>query len=136
MKEMIYSKDNKIELLYNSIYEGVHYYIISYGTHPCAYIEIPRNHPYYGKDYLELDKIFSVHGGFTYAKDSLRLSNGVKLASSWFLGWDYAHLGDYMGFYEDSRIKNELLKKWTVEEIILECKKAIKELLEVSNGRL
>lgn len=136
MKEMIYSKDNKIELLYNSIYEGVHFYIISYGTHPCAYIEVPRNHPYYGKGYLELDKIFIVHGGFTYAKDFLRLSNGVKLVSSWFLGWDYAHLGDYMGFYEDSRIKNELLKKWTVEEIILECKKAIKELLEVSNGRL
>lgn len=136
MKEMIYSKDNKIELLYNSIYEGVHYYIISYGTHPCAYIEVPRNHPYYGKGYLELDNIFSVHGGFTYSNDYLRTSDSTKIVSSWFLGWDYAHLGDYMGFYEDSKIKNELLKKWTVEEIILECKKAIKELLEVSNGRL
>lgn len=136
MKEMIYSKDNKIELLYNGIYEGIHFYIISYGTHPCAYIEVPRNHKYYGRNYLELDEIIDVHGGFTYSNDYLRTSDSTIIVSSWFLGWDYAHLGDYMGFYEDSKIKNELLKKWTVEEIILECKKAIKELLEVSNGRL
>ncbi len=41
MKEMIYEPTKKIELLYNDIYKGYHFYIISYGTHPCCYVEIP-----------------------------------------------------------------------------------------------
>lgn len=37
MKEMIYTVENKRELLYNNIFLGFHYYILNLGTHPTAY---------------------------------------------------------------------------------------------------
>lgn len=52
MKEMIYkgSVENEqkvIDMLDEGIYKGFHYVIVSYGIHPCAYIEIPEGHKLY-----------------------------------------------------------------------------------------
>lgn len=46
MKEMIYKNymengQEVIEILDEGVYKGFHYVIVSYGTHPCAYVEIP-----------------------------------------------------------------------------------------------
>lgn len=51
--------------------------------HRCGYVSVPTEHPWYGKDYNEVD--LDVHGGVTYAgmRDDL-----------WWFGYDCAHLGD------------------------------------------
>ena len=47
--------------------------------HLCGYIEVDADHPWYGKDYNNVDA--DVHGGLTYC------------TSGWF-GFDCAHAGD------------------------------------------
>ena len=51
--------------------------------HRCGYVGVSKYHPWYGKDYNEVD--LDVHGGLTYAgmRDDL-----------WWFGYDCAHLGD------------------------------------------
>lgn len=131
MKEMQYQADRDIELLDSGIYKNYNYYILSLGTHPTAYIEIPKDNKIYKKDYSEID--LYVHGGLTYSRNFLWISEEKKL-EGWFIGWDYAHYGDYLGyelmFPENLRIKEE--KKWTTEEILEEVKDAISQL-EVLN---
>ena len=58
-----------------------------------------------------------MHGGITYSEDGLYIKDG-QIIDGWFIGWDYAHCGDYMGYYE--KIPGSLRlgeKKWTTEEI-------------------
>lgn len=132
MKKMIYQKDRKIELLHNDIYNGYHYYILNLGTHPTAYIEIPKKSKLFGKSYnaiydsgIDLD----VNGGLTYSSSELWTSENVSITNSWFIGWDYAHCTDWYGGFDEQF--NEGNKKWTVEEIIEECKTAIDQLVSI-----
>mgnify|MGYP001032403433 CR=1 FL=1 len=54
-----------------------------------------------------------MHGGLTYSRDFLWISKERKL-QGWFIGWDYAHYGDYVGyelmFPKEFKIREE--KKW------------------------
>ena len=133
MKKMIYQKDRKIELLYQGKYKGYKYYILNLGTHPTAYIEIPKNNALFKKHYDKID--LNVHGGLTYSESILSISENEKAEGEWFIGWDYAHCNDYAGFYDEmdfiSRYYN--LKKWTTEEIKQECENAIDELKDMGN---
>jgi len=132
---MIYQADIKRELLYKNTYKDFNYYIMSMGTHPTAYIEIPKNNKFYKMDYNKIYDIcdVDVHGGLTYSNSYLR---DIK-DNSWFIGWDYAHAGDYMGYYKDfskygistiNSLQDE--KKWTTEEIIEDCKRGIDSIIE------
>ncbi len=132
MKEMIYQKDRKIELLHNDIYKNYHYYILNLGTHPTAYVEIPKKSNLYGKNYNDID--IMCHYGLTYGRSELYTSENTKLDNSWFIGWDYAHCDDYCG-YEESM--PEFLqtkgKKWTTQEIIEECKNVIEQIINLES---
>lgn len=123
MKEMKYEKDRKIEILQNEKYKGYRYIILSLGTHPTAYIEIPKGHKLNGQDYDDID--INVHGGLTYADHQLM---GID-SENWYIGWDYAHLGDYLG-YEEGLFPRANHKRWTTEEIKKECEEAIDQLID------
>lgn len=129
-KEMIYQETRKIELLDSGQCCNYNYYILNLGTHPTAYIEIPRNHKCYIKSYNDID--IEVHGGLTYSKEYLYISEEQKLDNSWFIGWDYAHCGDYLGYEKifPSYLQTED-KKWTTEEIQQEVFKVCKQLEEL-----
>lgn len=137
IKQMEYQSDRKMELLHYDKYKGYNYYILNLGTHPTAYIEIPKRHKLYKQDYDDIYKMgydIDVHGGLTYSSNELM---GIK-TENWFIGWDYAHAGDYMGYYSDFNNWNIKTihsicddKKWTTEEIIKECKNAIKQIIEI-----
>lgn len=130
MKEMIYQKKNrKIEVLDTGEYLGFTYYILNLGTHPTAYIKIPKNHKYYKKDYEEID--LEVHGGLTYSSKCLGINENEKI-EGWFLGWDYAHCEDYTGYEEMYPIEFRTGgKKWTTEEIQKEVLDACNQLAGV-----
>lgn len=56
MKEMAYSSDPNAdrEILDEGYVHGYHYCIVSLGSHPCAYVEIPKDHPCYGLNYEKI----------------------------------------------------------------------------------
>lgn len=135
-KVMEYGKERRTELLYKGRYKNYNYYVLNLGTHPTAYIEIPKENKLYRKSYDEIYKIgcdIDVHGDLTYSDNELM---GVK-SENWFIGWDYAHCGDYCG-YEESMPESIRTygKKWTTEEIIEECKNAIDQIIDFESKEI
>jgi hypothetical protein len=125
MNEMIYTgtRLNLPEVLYSEEYKGYKFYILNLGTHPCAYVEIPKGNKFYEVEYDNID--IDCHCGLTYSNKSLRSVD----ESGWFIGWDYAHLGDYVGYFEYNYGED---KKWTTLEIYEECKNVIEQLVELN----
>lgn len=114
---------NPPEMLADGEYKGFHFYVLNLGTHPCAYIDVTDT-DLNGKDYSNID--IACHGGLTYSDEYLRTVD----KKGWFIGWDYAHWGDYVGYevlYSDNLRTNG--KKWTTDEIVSECKEVIDQLI-------
>lgn len=127
MKPMIYVPEflgNNYEILDEGNINGFDYKIINYGPHPCAYVSLPSNHKYYNEDYDNID--INCHGGLTFGRiTTFKPDKDIKF----WIGWDYAHLGDYSGldirYPSDFRVGG---KKWTTEEILEEVKNVICQL--------
>lgn len=132
-KQMEYSNRISVEVLARGKYKGYSFLILSLGTHPTAYVGLPMEHKYFGKDYNNINKedTLIVHGGFTYSKESVSMSN---LKDKWWLGWDYAHLGDYTGF-SPTGLHGRGGKQWTREEVLEDVKEVIKQLDVVKNNK-
>lgn len=132
MEEMIYSTKRKVEVLATGTYMGMEFYIMSLGTHPTAYIRIPRSSKFYEKDGDEID--LEVNGGITYSKYDLYISETEKV-KGWFIGWDYAHYGDYTG-YEKLLPKEYRIggHRWATEEIFEEVKSAIQQIKKMEKS--
>lgn len=129
MKEMKYQAERKKELLDSGKCMGYNYYILNLGTYPTAYIEIPKNHKYYLKNYDEIN--IDVHGGLSYSDNYLIVEN-EKLTNTWFIGWDYAHYDDFIGYELNYPLEFRTSgKKWTTEEIQEEVYSVCKQLKEV-----
>ena len=128
MKEMIYSAESKREILSTGYCFGLLYFILNLGLHPTAYIKIPNN--------LDIDdNDIDVHGGITYTGDHLWINENEKLDGK-FIGWDYAHYGDYAGYEE--KLPKELQtggKKWTAEEIYKEVREACYQIQKMKGEK-
>lgn len=124
MKQMIYSAvRTQPEQLAVGEYKGFNYYVLSMCTHPCAYIDVTDT-DLNGKDFCVID--LECHGGLTYSRNYLATVD----KKGWFIGWDYAHWGDYAGYemiYPEERQVGG--KKWHTEEIVAECKAVIDRIL-------
>ena len=119
------------KILMSGKYKNYQFYILSFGTHPTAYVEIPKGHKLYGKEYdtiYDMGVDIDVRGGLTYSHSSLI---DIK-QDSWFIGWDYAHYGDYFAKPSYSVFDlNDGSKKWTTLEMFEDVKKCIDKLKEV-----
>ncbi len=61
----------------------------------CGYIRVTPGHPWFEKDYAEIDA--SCHGGFTFARHGTACpTHGPE--AEWWLGFDCGHGGDGMDF--------------------------------------
>ncbi|MCI8618152.1 MAG: hypothetical protein HFJ60_08000 [Clostridia bacterium] len=115
MHEMRYQPTRTVEILETGYYMGLLYYILSLGTHPTAYIRVPKDNKFYGKEIEQIE--INVHGGITYSEEGLYIKNG-QVIDGWFIGWDYGHYGDYLGFEEKyPQPCRTGGKKWTTAEI-------------------
>ncbi len=113
MKEMIYKPTREKEILAAGAKNNIKFVVISHGTHPCAYVGVPKTHKLFGKEIDDLCDI-ECHGGVTYADD-----NVINLDyTRWWIGWDYAHYGDYSGssLIFDNHLDDD--KKYTTEEMV------------------
>ena len=124
MDDRIYGKN---ELVYYKKYRnGVTMAIMAMGSHPCTYVQFPGIDKV--KSYEHISMFAHVHGGFTFLGD--RDVFGLK--GEW-LGWDYAHFGDYIHIQVDD---NDLLfarrnmedHQYTLEELILEGEEVVEAL--------
>lgn len=81
------------------------------------------------KDYCE--NHIDCHGGLTYGRDYLSAVDTEKTNGKWYIGWDYAHYGDYMpnSYISMSGVYGEWEKRWTTEEIVAECKNVINQIV-------
>lgn len=118
-----FDKPSGYEILCQSWYMGYKVLIVNYFTHPCAYIGLRSNHKY---DHVYYEDIHDIdcHGGLTYSGDDHIVVKELQ-NSGWFIGWDYAHSGDWYGPYP---IPGD--KKWSTMEIINECMSVVNQLSE------
>ena len=129
MKEMVYKNHIEngqeiIDMLDEGVYKGFHYAIVSYGIHPCAYVEIPEEHKLYDTNDIKC------HGGITYvSKAGLIDPSKENHRDRHWIGWDYAHFGDYTHLPVNLEILNDG-KKWTTKEIFEEVNDVIEQLIK------
>ena len=129
MKEMIYSatRINPPERLADGEYKGFHFYVLTLGTHPCAYVDVTDS-DLNGTHYTDIN--IECHCGLTYSRDYLRTVD----KKGWFIGWDYAHYMDFAGY--ELAYPSDLQsggKHWTTEEIVVECKNVIEQIEGLPN---
>lgn len=133
MKQMQYKKlasndfGKKYEILAEGDFLDSHYLIVSFFSHPCAYIFYDEKHPLYKKDYSVInDEVeINVNGGLTYSRMGRSFKDGKSvLPDHWCLGWDYAHCDDFM-MCPTLDIEG---KKWTTAEILYQVKSAINDI--------
>ena len=117
IKEMKYSGTKPVERIAEGCYKGFDFYVLSFGTHPCAYIDVSDT-SLAGEDYDDID--INCHGGLTYSGNQLVTVD----KKGWFIGWDYAHLGDYRRdlYYSLNG------RQWTTGEIVEECINVIEQI--------
>ena len=127
MKEMVYQPAlKKRDILDSGEYNGYKYYIVSLGTHPCAYVEVPEGHICYGKCYEDAyDLDIDVHGGITFGDFGLK-----GISDKFLLGWDYNHYDDY--YFTMLPFMNAYKgKRWTTKEMLEDVKSVINRLREM-----
>lgn len=112
--EMVYQEKRERTLLACGTHKGLDYYVVSLGTHPCAYVDY--------KDYnVDEDDIYC-HGGVTYHEGVLYLPEGPLYGN--IIGWDYAHSGDYVTFSFFPGMKH------TTDEMIADCIDVIEQIVK------
>ena len=111
------------EIIAKGIYRGITFYVLSYRSHPSAYIDVGktcfRRIKNINKPALQT---LNCHGGITYSGNGIfGLVNLTK--KHWVIGWDYNHGGDF-----DGRHPNYGGKKHRTGEIVQECLRVIDQI--------
>lgn len=111
----------------------------------CGYVGVPETHPYFKKEYHEIENI-NVHGDLTFSDECSENELGVchpGYEKVWWLGFDCLHSGDYAPAYsqKSTLLDNliigfcqELPTYGTYRNIIYvqkECQKLAKQLKKV-----
>lgn len=132
MKEMVYTNEEKREWLDHDEYKGYEYVIMSLGTHPTAYVGIPAGEAIalFQEENLEESNCINVHGGITYDNSFIRDENKNEYSNGkWWVGWDYAHLYDYMPDNDYGQYR----KKWTTEEVFEDVRSVVDQIINRGN---
>ena len=124
-------------LLAKDFYKGYEYFVVSLGSHPCAYVALQEGQPYYNAiNYDDVD--IYCHGGCTFVEKGYHNNTfGIDKRYT-VIGWDYAHYNDFLGSYLDNSylLSCNEVKKWTTEEMIEECKQVIGQLYVLEHSEL
>lgn len=126
MKEMIYGGEGGL-LGVEDIGDGYKLAVVSIaGSHPCAYVQFPGIEDLSSYEHIKVNA--KVHGGFTFL-GMLWHAEEFGLPGIW-LGWDYAHCGDYIWTGIPNQYLRKSAKKWTSEEIRQEALGVLKAIKE------
>lgn len=113
-------------ILENDVYKDYEYYIITLGSHPCCYVLLPKGHIYHGRFYDDIP--IRCHYGLTYSKSTL-LRDNIVTGGEWVIGWDYAHMDDYISYDVMFVEADEYGHKYTLEELRNDVYEVINQLV-------
>lgn len=128
MKPMEYDGSGVTRLLHVEECNGEQIVVLNIrGSHPCAYVTVPESEAkvdlskleYAVYEYYTVEDAY-VHGGFTYGEYGKPFESD-EIRTAFWLGWDYAHAGDYCGGRMGLFMRADD-KKWTTEEIVEEAR--------------
>ena len=87
--------------------------------HWCGYVGVAEGHPFFKKEYNDIDEDLNVHGGLTFTDscyEDMELGQGVCHVPSpgepddvWWLGFDFMHAGDV------APGTHEITRRWSAE---------------------
>ena len=137
-KPMVYHRTHlsPCQVLCLNKYKKYDYFIVNMGTHPTAYVRIPKTHQFYQKNYDYCNPPHGFSGGpFTFGDNASIFQNQLdtEIPNGYYLGWDYAHLGDWLGHWSDEDNIRMGHRKYTTSEIITDCQQIIEYLEENKN---
>lgn len=73
-----------------------------------GYVAVPEEHPYFGKDYDDLE--IEIHGGLTFA-GSYRDWMPEQVKGMWIFGFDTCHCDDNLSRWPDEKsVMEEVMK--------------------------
>ena len=126
-------------ILESGTYMGLLYAAVNMGGWPCGYVEVTgtRYDGNSGSTDAWRDFTGEVHGGITYNEGEIPPSLRDTVPAGrrrWFIGWDYAHAGDYIAYGQIPGAPIAIPgRKWTTDEIVGECKAVIRKLTNGEN---
>lgn len=119
---MVYTNKRTKGLVLNAgVYKGYSFKVVSYGTHPCCYVNIGKAEQYNSMSVTHIASSLGVHGGITYVERKVPITG--RTTSNLWLGWDYMSTSDYMD-----------KKHWTTEELMDAVKKCINDLIKIKEN--
>lgn len=135
-KPMIYKNKYEIKTLASGTYKVFKFAIISYGTHPCAYVGIPYDLYYPKLSEKGVLENIDCHGGVTFNEYRYNVEGYYphiykELKTHKVIGWDYSHYADYSGIFPEHLSCGLWLKRWTTREILVEINCVIDQLSQL-----
>lgn len=144
-KDPIYNNNCDSLVIYEKINNGLHCVIVSNaGRWPCSYINVEpikedliKREPNFtdeedepALDYI-VDCLIEVHGGVTFYGQKMPGGYGSvsDIKGDW-IGWDYAHAGDWCNL-GTGFANNQLDHKYTLDELINDVETAANDLIKV-----
>lgn len=120
--------DHYMDIVIEGDYKGRHFIINRFCGHPNGYIEIKESdYIYFGEldVYEERYDLYegNIHGGMTYF-GRINEMNGDR---RFYIGWDYAHAGDYIEYSDKLQLPPIDMpkdKKWTLLEVLMDVARA------------
>ena len=97
---------------------GLPFAIVSYGTHPCCYLGIPKR-------LAECD--VNCHHGVSYESNDFPCNKYKVSENEIVIGWDYAHMGDQYG----TRFKG---RRYTTKFLLMEIEDVVSQIY--NRGRI
>ncbi len=110
LEQMVYTRNRENQTIAIGTYKDHDYVVKSYGHFPCCYVSV--------KSGIDEQRI-KCHGGVTWFGKNL--PNEEPVPGEFWIGWDYAHGGDYICPYGRG-------KQWMTEELEMACEEVIDQL--------
>lgn len=74
--EMVYQQSRcEPQVLAYGLYQGRNYYVVSFGTHPCAYVDVSDLLSMTWEEQKYIENAIDCHGGVTYSSVELVVAN-------------------------------------------------------------
>lgn len=97
-----------------------------------GYVAVPKTHPAWGKDYIDMWQDIDVHGGLTFGRRGEEGDERWPDPDLWWFGFDTAHGFDYLDFiFVDGKPRLQGYY-WRVEDVAGETERMAEQLAEMA----
>lgn len=110
----------------HEMYSGYEYLVVNFGSHPAAYVRIPKEHPYYEKEFwnMKIKPHSDLSFGGTLEKYNLE---------GFWIGWEYNLFGDFVAGRTREYITEGWHKQYVTSEIIEKIHDVIDLLIDYAS---